>query len=209
MSKKEKIQPDLEEEFEMYESDENTSDKSSTKSKIWKEIRDYALSIGIAIIIAWVVNNYILLNANIPSGSMENTIMTGDRVFGFRLSYLFEEPERGDIVIFKFPDDEQKNFIKRIIGLPGETVTIRDGLVYINDSETPLDEPYLAEKPYEQDFGPYEVPEGHYFMLGDNRNHSADSRSWKNTFVAEDKILAKAFLRYWKGFRIYSGHDYE
>jgi len=178
------------------------------KPGILRTIFEYAVSIGIAFIAAFLINNFILFNANVPSGSMENTIMTGDRVFGFRLAYFLSEPERGDIVIFKYPDDESLNYIKRIIGLPGETVTIRDGLVYINDNADPLNEPYLAEAPYKWDFGPFEVPEGHYFMLGDNRNNSADSRYWNNTYVAREKIEAKAFLRYWKGFRLYSGHDY-
>lgn len=185
------------------------SDYSEPKKPgILRTIWEYAVSIGIAVIAAFLINNFILFNANVPSGSMENTIMTGDRVFGFRLAYLLSEPERGDIVIFKYPDNESLNYIKRIIGLPGETITIRDGLVYINDSQTPLEEPYLAETPYRQDYGPFEVPEGHYFMLGDNRNNSADSRFWNNTYVAKDKIEAKAFLRYWKGFKIYGGHDY-
>lgn len=187
---------------------ETISESGSTREPekeggILHTIMEYAVSIGIAIVAALLINNFILLNVNIPSGSMQNTIMKGDRVFGFRLAYLFSEPERGDIVIFKWPDDESVNYIKRIIGLPGETVTIRGGKVYINDSDTPLDEPYLAETPWDQDFGPYEVPEGHYFMLGDNRNNSKDSRAWKNTYVARDEILAKAFLKYWKGFQLY------
>ena len=173
------------------------------KPGIGKVILDYAVSIGIAIAVALAINSFILLNARIPSGSMESTIMTGDRIFGFRLQYLFGDPKRGDVVIFKYPDDESTNFIKRIIGLPGETLEIRAGKVYINGSETPLDESaYLNEEPYALDFGPYQIPEGHYFMMGDNRNHSKDSRYWVNTFVARDKILAKAFFRYWGWFKI-------
>ncbi len=186
--------------------DEPVNPKDSTP---WRVISEYILSVTIAISLAFLINTFILLNAKIPSGSMENTIMTGDRIFGFRLAYMFNEPERGDIIIFKFPDNEKKNYIKRVIGLPGETVTIRDGLIYINDNTVPLDEPYLAEAPYSLDFGPYEVPEDHYFMLGDNRNHSSDSRAWKNTFVSKDKILAKAFIRYWGGVRFYNGYDYQ
>ena len=155
-------------------------------------------SIGIAIVAALLINNFILLNAKVPSGSMENTIMTGDRLFGFRLSYLMEDPKRGDIVIFKYPDNESINYIKRIIGLPGETVTIKDSKVYINDSTTPLKEDYLKEEwVIANDGMQFQVPEGCYFMMGDNRNNSKDSRYWNNTYVARDKILAKAIFRYW------------
>lgn len=184
--------------------EEKKADSENTeKPSVFRVFMEYAVSIGIAVIAALLINRFILFNANIPSGSMENTIMTGDRVFGFRLAYLFSEPQRGDIVIFKYPDDESVNFVKRIIGLPGETVTIREGRVYINDSDTPLDEPYLAEEPLPYDYGPYEVPEDCYFMLGDNRNHSKDSRLWENTYVSRDKILAKVFFRYWKGFKFF------
>ena len=106
------------------------------------------------------------------------------------------DPQRYDIVIFYYPDDEKQKFIKRVIGLPGETVTIRDGKVYINDSTEPLRDDFCPETPV-GDFGPYEVPEGCYFMLGDNRNVSKDSRYWLNPYVEKDKIIGKAFLRYW------------
>ena len=99
-------------------------------------------------------------------------------------------------MIFKFPDDESKLYIKRVIGLPGDTVVIVDGKVYINGSSEPLDDSFCPEEPL-GNFGPYSVPEGSYFMLGDNRNYSADSRFWQNTFVKREKILGKAVLRYW------------
>lgn len=152
------------------------------------------------VIVVLIVNNFILINAKIPSPSMEQTIMTGDRVFGNRLAYLFQDPERFDIVVFKYPDDETKLFIKRIIGLPGETVEIRDGKVYINGSEEPLDDSFTPETPL-GDYGPYTVPENSYFMMGDNRNHSSDSRFWNNPYVSEDKILGKAILRYFPGIK--------
>lgn len=122
--------------------------------------------------------------------------MTGDQIFGNRLAYVKSDPQRYDIVIFYYPDDEKQKFIKRVIGLPGETVTIRDGKVYINDSTEPLRDDFCPETPV-GDFGPYEVPEGCYFMLGDNRNVSKDSRYWLNPYVEKDKIIGKAFLRYW------------
>lgn len=160
-----------------------------------EELWEYVKMIVFVVVIVFIINNVLLINARIPSESMEKTIMTGDRVFGNRLAYMTKDPERFDIVIFKFPDDESQLFIKRVIGLPGETVTIKDGKVYINDSEEPLDDSFVVETPV-GDFGPYKVPEGSYFMLGDNRNHSRDSRYWINSFVEKDKILGKAVLRY-------------
>ena len=124
--------------------------------KIWHEVWDYIKMIIIVVAIVLVINNVVLINAKIPSPSMEKTIMTGDRIFGFRLAYginldLFgheiskkvKDPERFDIVIFKYPDDESQLFIKRVIGLPGETVQIRDSRVYI-DGE-PLKEDKMGE----------------------------------------------------------------
>ena len=136
----------------------------------------------IAVVFALVFTNFIIINAEVPSGSMRDTIWEGDRLFGFRLAYKFSEPKRGDIIIFKFPDDETQNYVKRVIGLPNDIVQIKNGRVYINGEE--LDEPYI--KDYILDDGEtytYIVPEDSYFMLGDNRNNSKDSRYWVNTFV--------------------------
>ncbi|MDO4965665.1 MAG: signal peptidase I [Lachnospiraceae bacterium] len=161
-----------------------------------RDLIEWIMVFVIAIGAAVILNGFIVVNARIPSASMENTIMIGDRVFGNRLIYNKEDPMRGDIVIFKFPDDESQLFIKRIIGLPGDTVVIKDGKVYLNDDETALDESsYINGEPY-GDFGPFEVPENAYFVMGDNRNNSYDARYWNNTFVYRDKILGKAFVRY-------------
>ena len=147
-----------------------------------KEIISWIQIIVAAVIIALVLNNFIIANS---------------RVIGSRLSYLTSDPERGDVVIFHFPDDPTGKiyYVKRVIGLPGETVSVVDGKVYINDSDTPLDEPYLPE-PMEGSYGPYTVPEGCYFMMGDNRNNSLDARFWKNQFVEKDKIIAKVLFTY-------------
>jgi len=152
--------------------------------------------VGVSVVIAVLINTFLITNALIPSGSMESTIMTGDRVIGFKSSYWLASPKRGDIVIFRYPDDETMLYIKRIIGLPGDKVEIIDGLVYINDSNEPLEEDYLSVTP-KGSFGPYQVPDNSYFLLGDNRNVSKDSRYWNNTFVTEDKIIAKACFRYY------------
>jgi len=168
--------------------------KTTTIHELW----EYVKMIIFVVAFVLILNNFIIINAKIPSESMENTIMKGDQLFGNRLAYKFSDPERYDIIIFKFPDDESQLFIKRIIGLPGETVKIVDGKVYINDREIPLDDSFLPEPMVtDSTVKEYTVPEGCYFVLGDNRNYSKDSRYWKNTFVSKDKILGKAALRYY------------
>lgn len=183
----------------------NTEKKELEKEEevpinIFREICSLAGTFLVALLAAVFLKEYIIINANIPSGSMENTIMTGDRLIGNRLAYLFGEPERGDIVIFKYPDDESQLFVKRIIGMPGETVTIEDAKVCVGTDEvkTMLEEPYLKEE-WVTGTGPYlfEVPEGSYLVLGDNRNDSKDARYWVNTYVDADKILGKAVFIYW------------
>ena len=164
--------------------------------KIWNEVWDYVKMIIIVVVVVLVINNVVLINAKIPSESMENTIMTGDRVIGSRLSYRFEDPKRGDIAIFRFPDNEKIYYVKRIIGLPGETVDIVDGKVYINGSDEPLDEPYIREPMIPEAPMHFEVPENSYFMMGDNRNYSMDARRWENTYVKREKIIAKVLFRY-------------
>lgn len=177
------------------EKDVNIEEQEEKKRNPMKEIlEDVLLLIGVLIAV-FVIKNYLILNAVIPSGSMEQTISVNDRILGNRLSYKNKDPERGDIVIFKYPDDEKILYIKRIIGLPGDTVNIVDGKVYINGSGEPLEEPYLPE-PMVGSYGPYEVPENCYFMLGDNRNYSKDARFWENTYVTREQIQAKAAFRY-------------
>ncbi len=176
-------------------SENSMSDKKERAVSIKREIMEWVVVIEIAVILAVILNMFIIVNAVIPSASMETTIMTGDRIFGNRLAYLNKDPQRGDIVIFKFPDDEKQLFIKRVIGLPGETLEMREGKIYIDGSEEPLDEPYLNVEPI-GDYGPITIPEGAYFMMGDNRNNSADSRYWMQPFVYREKILGKAAFRY-------------
>lgn len=150
--------------------------------------------------VACFLNSCIIANSKIPSNSMEQTIMAGDRVIGSRLAYRFGgEPKRGDIVIFKHkaePGRDRTRLVKRIVGLPGETVDIRDGGVYINDSDMPLIEAYLPEEMVSEEYH-FEVPDRCYLMLGDNRNHSADARGWGESYVSENEILAKVLFRYY------------
>ena len=171
--------------------------KQEKSEAFWKEVLSWIEVFALAAVIAFCINHFLIANSTIPTGSMEPTIMAGDRVFGSRLSYSNRDPERGDIVIFKYPDNESVYYVKRIIGLPGDTVDIYNGRVYLNGSQTPLDEPYVVT---EQNVEPpmhFEVPEDSYFMMGDNRNFSLDARYWKNTYVKRDKIIAKVLVRYW------------
>lgn len=167
----------------------------------WKsELISWIQILVTAAVIAFVINTFIIANSRVPSGSMENTIMTGDRVIGSRLNYKFGNPKRGDIAIFIYPDDEARGiktyYVKRIIGMPGDTVDIVDGKVYLNNSDTPLDESYIREPMEPEPPLHYEVPEDSYFMMGDNRNYSNDSRRWNNSFVKREKLIAKVMFQY-------------
>ena len=190
------------------------------KKEILLEVWSWIKVIIAAFVTALFLNSCIIVNANVPTGSMESTIQPDDRLIGFRLSYLFEQPQRGDIVIFKYPVDPEQIYIKRVIALPGETIEIREAEVFINGSETPLEEPYLKEHWIVENHGlTLEVPEGCYFVMGDNRNNSLDGRYWAGEavmngyastveeavekgycFVKEDAILGKAIFRYFPSF---------
>lgn len=176
-------------------------EKREEQSSFLETVKDYAKTFLIIFVIVFALNKLVYINAVIPSESMQDTILKGDRIIGNRLAYMSDDPERFDIVIFKYPDDPSEIFIKRVIGLPGETVEIKDGKVYIDGALEPLDDSFCPEKP-EGDFGPYKVPPNCYFMMGDNRNNSLDSRYWTNHYVEKDAILAKASFRYWPFSRI-------
>jgi len=173
-----------------------------------KEIFSWIKFFTIVVAFALFFNFFVIVNAVIPSGSMEQTIMTGDRIIAFRLSYTFSDPQRHDIIILPNPDNPQGDlFIKRIVGMPGETVEIENGRVYItppgSNQREHLYEPFLnPNDPPRGNFGPITVPENSFFLLGDNRNSSMDSRHWINTFVHEDEILGKAIFRYLPNVRM-------
>ena len=183
--------------------DKKESDEKVNNKKIIRHTIVVYLTIAVATFTAAVfLYSYVLINAYIPSESMETTLLTGDRVIGNCLAYKFgHDPERFDVVIFYAPDSGEL-YIKRVIGMPGETVTIKDGKVYINGSDTPLDDSFIREPMETEGKSTYKVPEDSYFMMGDNRNESYDSRFWDNPYVSKDKIVAKASLRYWKGIKI-------
>lgn len=162
--------------------------------KEWKkEVLSWVKTVVFTFAVYFIATNTLIANAKVPTGSMENTIMPGSRIIINRLAYLTEEPERGDVISFWYPDNEKENYLKRIIGLPGETVEGKDGKIYIDGKE--LKESYIKEVSY-MDFGPYTVPEESYFVMGDNRNNSWDSRYWTNKFVSKEAIVGRAEFEY-------------
>ena len=190
------------------------------KGDMRKEVVSWVRMFVIVIAVVFVLTQFVIINVRVPSGSMENTIMTKDRLIGFRFSYWFDEPQRGDIILFSYPVDEKQTYIKRVIGLPGETVEIRDGKIYIDGSSEPLEEDYLKETwTWENDGYTFKVPEGCYFVLGDNRNDSEDGRFWAQlalnegkastpeeaepySYVKKDEIKGKAIFKYYSKFAI-------
>lgn len=169
--------------------------ESGTKKGGW--LKDTLSVLLLACIIAFAIKMFVIDTRMIPSESMLPTIEIGDRVIVCRFSYWFDaSPERGDIIVFRAPVElnEKDDLIKRVIGLPGETVEATGGKVYVDG--VALDEPYILEAP-DYEFGPVEVPENSYLVLGDNRNESYDSHLWMQTFIVDDDIKGKAIWRYW------------
>ena len=155
-------------------------------------------SVAIAVLLAVLIRLFILEPFYIPSGSMEPTLKEHDRIIVSKLNYRFQEPQRGDIVVFKYPKDPKRNFVKRLIAVGGETVAIKNSRLYINGQQVP--ENYLPRGLRFADYGPVQVPRGSYFMMGDNRNNSDDSRVWG--FLPENLIVGKAIVIYWPPDRI-------
>ena len=189
-------------------------------------LKEYAQALAIALILAFVIRSFVVQAFKIPSGSMLPTLQIGDHllvnkfIYGVKLPFTeitlipVSEPEVGDIIVFKFPEDGSKDFIKRVIGVPGDTIRIDDKQVFRNGQA--LHEPYvqhtapqLAKQSFPMDkwpphefdprardnLGPIQVPEDSYFVMGDNRDESYDSRFWG--FVREESILGQAWIIYW------------
>ncbi len=176
---------------------------------------EYVRVIAIGALIAFLLCRFVIINAVVPTGSMIPAIQLEDRLIGLRLTYYFSDPKRGDVAIFKTPDPQHLNdlYVKRVIGLPGETVQIKAGEVWITtvDGDTfRLEESsYLNEVPDADSAvnnATYTLGDDEYFMMGDNRNHSDDSRYWGS--VERKKILAKAVFKYYKGFSAFKTPDY-
>ncbi len=167
------------------------------KAEAWlRGSADFLESIALAVgVVVAIVNPFIIQAFLIPSGSMIPTLQIGDRIMADKFVYYIRDPQRGEVIVFRAPpqaDTLQRNFVKRIIGLPGDVVEVRDGVVLINGK--PLEEPYIYEPPYYQ-FGPYKVPENHYFVMGDNRNDSSDSHIWGP--LPRERITGRALFTWW------------
>jgi signal peptidase I len=193
--------------------DESASEaREHVKAK--STFREYVEAIGMALLLALFIRTFIVQAFKIPSGSMIPTLQIGDHILVNKLAYgvripfweqylaQFKNVQRGDVVVFIFPEDRSKDFIKRVIGVAGDSVEIRGKKVYINGNQITDthahfegDDPQNAGLTSRDDFGPRTVPENSIFVMGDNRDRSYDSRFWG--FVNLDDVRGKAFLIYW------------
>jgi len=156
-------------------------------------LREIVESLVIAVVLALLIRAFAFQPFYIPSGSMEPTLQIQDHIIVNKFGYRFWEPERGDIVVFKYPLNPKKDFVKRLIGKPGERVEVRNSKIIVDGRE--IKEDYLPAGIRYPDFGPVLVPENNYLMLGDNRNNSDDSRVWGP--LPRQNIIGKAMLVYW------------
>jgi signal peptidase I len=190
-------------------SQDASAEQSGKKTTTGRTILEYVVLAVVAIAVALLIQAFLVKPYRIPSESMEDTLLIGDRVLVDRVSWRFTEPERQQIVVFH-PPFAGPVLIKRIIGMPGDTVSLQDGAVYINGK--PLDEPYVRRidgqavptEPFDNGpwslQTPYRVPAGNYFVMGDNRTESGDSRAFGP--VPRGQLVGKAFARYWPPRRI-------
>jgi len=180
--------------------------RAEPRKWLFEKWKNWGEPLLIAAILAIFIRTFIFGPYKIPTGSMKPTFMEEDKIFVDKLSYRFHAPERGDIIVFKYPLDRKKDFVKRLAGLPGETLEIRKGVLLVNGK--PMTElPFSGNTYYNVEdwkFGKsgevIRVPEGHYFALGDNSAHSADSRQWG--FVPKKDLVGKAFMIWWPPQRI-------
>lgn len=194
--------------------DEKHQVQSEQAPKKKSILREYAESIIIAILLAMVIRTYLVQAFKIPSGSMEETLAIGDHllvnkfIYGSKLPFsdnrvlAIRNPRRGDVIVFEYPEDPSKDFIKRIVGAPGDVVEGKNKKVFVNGKPYENSHEVHKEKeviPKEMNprdtFGPVTVPPGSYFVMGDNRDRSYDSRFWG--FVSMEKIKGLAFIKYW------------
>ena len=168
------------------------------RNRILKEVLELGKILLFSLVVSLFIRENVVASGYVPTGSMEDTVMKESRILINRLSYIWEDPQRGDIVAFYYPDNPEEIYLKRVMGLPGETIEGSNGIVYIDG--IPLLDDFTSQK-LEQDFGPFQVPEGCYFMMGDNRNNSWDSRYWKNHYVEKEQILGQVSFEYYPELR--------
>jgi len=155
-------------------------------------LREIVETILFTLLIYALVRTFLFENYRVVGRSMEPTLENDQFLVVNKLSYRLHEPQRGDIIVFRDPNDESRKLIKRVIGLPGERVEVRNSQVLVNDY--PLEEPYISSPPH-YSLAAQLIPEGQYFVLGDNRNNSSDSHSWGP--VPDHEIVGKAWVSYW------------
>ena len=166
-------------------------------SSTGRTVLEYVILAVVAVAVALLIQAFLVKPYRIPSASMENTLLIGDRVLVDRVSWRFSQPQRVDIVVFHSPV-EQPVLIKRIIGMPGDVISLSEGAVYINGKPEPS-EPFSNGLPWSLQ-QPFKVPAGSYFLMGDNRTDSGDSRDFGP--IARDQFVGRAFARYWPPGRI-------
>lgn len=174
-----------------------------SKENIIREIKEWAWSIAIAVVLTVIIKTFVIQAFKIPSGSMRPTLLEGDKLFVNKYVYRFDKPHRGDIVVFKYPEDPKKDFIKRLVASSGETVEIRDNKLYVDGKalEGPFAQfRYYNHGPYGDPFQKIHVPADSYYVLGDNSASSQDSRFWG--FVPKNNVVGKAVFRWWPLNRI-------
>ena len=173
----------------------NLEEDDEAKTGIWGLFKETVSIIVIAFLLSLVLKAFVIEARVIPSGSMLPTIQLNDRVLVNKFIYRFQTPERFEVIVFEPPAEtgHHDDFIKRVIGLPGDTVEVKAGKVFINGEA--LTENYLKEEP-NYNFGPVQVPADSLFVMGDNRNRSFDSHLW-NTWLTLDHVKGKAFYTYW------------
>ncbi|MFA5879329.1 MAG: signal peptidase I [Candidatus Margulisiibacteriota bacterium] len=172
---------------------QNFKEDLKQKNKTSFYLIDAIETILVALLLALILRQFVIQTSFVFSGSMEPTLLKGDRVFVNKLSYYFTTPKRGDIILFQSPYHDKKEFVKRLIGLPGEKIIIKKGIVYINGKELML--PGINVRRDFCYYGPITVPKDSYFALGDNRSNSADSRFWG--FVPKNELIGNAVFIFW------------
>lgn len=167
------------------------SPATSPGKSVFRELGETLLG---AIVLAVIIILFVARAFTVDGPSMQPTLHTGERLLIDKITYRFREPNHGDVIVFRYPSDPNQYYIKRVVGLPGDEVRISGGLLYVNGVS--IQEDY-TNGPTHGEFGPYIVPEHHYFVLGDNRNNSEDSRSRRVGPVPRDLVVGRAVVRYW------------